>query len=479
MWSAGYIEPRYHTPVEPNAKILALAREMAPTCGVPGWWGWQELVMCLGLARRGDTWRYRTVVVVVSRQNGKTSLAEFRIILGLRLGEQIGFAQQDRAKGREKFLEIADRAEASLKRCTVTRRLGEESIRYGNGRLKLLTPDRKGARSITADTIIIDEAAYISPEFVAAVRPTTVTRRAQIWMLSSAGDARSVDLARVRAAARARLDDADSSVALVEFGVDPGSDYSSEAIWAAAVPTLGLEGGARIEALRDDFLAMDEHDFAREYLGVWSEDSLDRPIDAEAWAEAQVADLDGLHSVVCAVDSAPDQSCAAVALAGMLPDGTRAAALVSFDSGDDWLERDLAAVWSRWKPTRLVVDATTPAARLIPFWRNKGYEVTKNSAAVTAAACSDLAAMLKQRNLKVAHDENLTAAAMTASRRKLANGWAFDRRGDAAPIAPIAALALAVGNRNSHIGGTGGYFSEASIDERRARSRREIPGVHY
>ena len=494
MWGPGWVEPRHATElVEPDERMMRLVTSLSPMVGVGTLWGWQLHTLTLGLTRKPSdygsvTFRYRTIVVVVSRQNGKTTLANVRMLFGLLRGEQIGFTQQDRQKGREKFLDFADYVEDALKGAVIKKRLGEESIRYGKGRVRLLTPDRTGARGPTLDTCVVDEAAYISAAFMAAIRPTMSTREdAQIWMLSSAGDAQSTELARARATGRAQLKNPEGSTALLEFGVERDCDYSDEANWRRAVPTLGLRGGARFEALRDDYTNMDKFDFAREYLGVWSEDSLDKPIAADSWADAQLPDLDGLHSIVCAIDAAPDSSCAAIAIAGLLPDGKPAAALATFDDGDDWLEERLGRLWERWAPTRLIVDGRNPAARMRPLWQNRGYEVRINGASATAASCAEFASLLTQRQVKVANDENLTAAALTASRRSVAEGWAFDRRGQGPPIAPLMAVALAVGNHRSEPIGSGASFTPTPTEPSpytaeailARRNPRDIPGVHY
>ena len=293
-------------------------------------------------------------------------------------------------------------------------------------------------------------------------------------MVSSAGSARSFDLARARAAGRAHIKRRNRSTCLFEWGLDPDADFSLERNWFAAVPTLGWPGGAQLAGLRDDFEQMDRVDFAREYLGVWTDDPLDNPVPANAWSNAQRPDLPGIHSCVVAVDTAPDQTSASIVVCGLVPpNDTPGIILVSHDAGDEWLEDHLERVYAKYQPARLVVDATTPANRLAGLWKSKGRPVKVTQTNEMSASCAEFVALLNQDGLLVAYDDALTAAAVSATRRPLSNGWAFNRRSDSTiPINPIVAAALAAGNRvASPVGGGVSFYSTEAIADRQEQER--------
>ena len=120
---------------------MPLCDAVAPALGLPSLWGWQRHFMTVATERRNGLWRYRTVVLIVSRQNGKTmGPVAVRVALGLFRGERIMFSQQDRTKGREKWLEIVELLHNIFPDIQVFKRLGAEAATVGSGVFKLVTP---------------------------------------------------------------------------------------------------------------------------------------------------------------------------------------------------------------------------------------------------------------------------------------------------------------------------------------------------
>ena len=456
-WGPGWVAPLSVTPPSGLPSALPIADSLTAGLGLPFLWGWQRQCLAVALERVDGHWKYRTIVVVVSRQNGKTTMIGIRVLIGLMLGEKMMFAQHDRQKGREKWIEIADLIEAHFgSEVSVHRRLGDEHVRHRTtgAIFKLVTPTSAGARSFTADTVFIDESAFISPEFISALRPTMVTREgAQIWMVSSAGTDKSWDLARARNAALTQLTmpAKDRTYVIVEWGITKADNWALETTWAKAIPTLGHKGGALLSALRDDFEGMALEDFGREYLGVWTGNPLDTPIDQLTWTTCQLDVMPEMTQVVLAVDTDPQQRWASIALAGLLPDGMTGVALASHQNGDSWLPEHLTRAYQRHRPVNLVIDGRSPAASLAAKWKAKGRPVHITTATEMAASCAGFVSLLRGDGLRVARDDTLTAAAMSAVRRPVAEGWAFNRRSDSeAPISPIVAAALASHRRETH-----------------------------
>ena len=457
----GWCEPRTATVRCPHRRSLEPRVEgYAPLFGFDAFWGWQHHVLGPALELDPDgTWHYRTVVVIVGRQSGKTTgLLALRAFIGLMRGEKIAFSAQNRVFGREKWEEIVDCLAAMMgPQLRVSKRIGSEMARVpGGGVFRLVTPTSRGARSFTCDTILADEAAYIPTEYLAAARPTMVTRaNAQIWLVSSAGGDASEDLARGRAAGHAdlRLGVGEGRTAVFEWGAKQGDDYGDHGLWERCMPTLGQPGGARWEALISDWKEMSATDFAREYLGVWDVDPLDRPLGSDVWSAVQTADVGELESIVFGLDVAPDQSSASLAACGRIPGSDRFGIRLLFHgAGDDWVPAELEAAWRRFKPMSLVVDERTPAAAFLTRCEQDGKECVRTTTSGLTAACAGIVTRATLKEIDVHHDDVLTNAALSACRRSVANGWAFDRRKlsdgrPAPPISPIVAAALALNER--------------------------------
>lgn len=186
---------------------------------------WQEFVVVhAGELLPDGRPRFRLVLVVVSRQNGKTEIPVvlslywlavdgWPVVLGT--STKLDYAQESW----EKAIKIARRTPSVARR--IPRRGG---IRRANGeqvlkiipdparpdeecRYKIAASNEEGGRSLTIDRLVLDELrqhhsylAYGASEPAVSARPL-----GQIWALSNAGDDRSVVLNDTRADALAFL----------------------------------------------------------------------------------------------------------------------------------------------------------------------------------------------------------------------------------------------------------------------------------
>jgi phage terminase large subunit-like protein len=173
---------------------------------------WQRYAAGVALERERDRWAYRTVGVVVARQNGKTGLAARRITAGMMLGwsRVVLHTAQDRAVPRKTFEEIVN-----LCRSTAWMRAEIARVRLANGQeeltlrsgatYRILAPRPSAWRGWTSDLIVFDEAREHRDD--AAYSAALYTMRAspdpQLWVLSNAGDPDSVVLNRLRDRGRA------------------------------------------------------------------------------------------------------------------------------------------------------------------------------------------------------------------------------------------------------------------------------------
>jgi len=182
---------------------------------------WQRWLLIHALELlRDNTFRFRNVVVLVARQNGKSTLSQvlalwFMYVYGFEL--VIGTAQ-DLDVAEEIWQGAVDYVEESpdlLEQWQRTVKVnGQKSLELKTGqRYKVKAANRRAGRGLSGDLILLDELReHQSWDSWAAVTKTTMARaEAQVWALSNAGDASSIVLRYLRKMAHAAIGDPDGN----------------------------------------------------------------------------------------------------------------------------------------------------------------------------------------------------------------------------------------------------------------------------
>lgn len=334
--------------------------------------------------------RFRTVVLLVARQNGKSTLSWlialwFMYVRGV--GMVLGTAQDlDVAEEIWSFaVEAATDDEANPDLADEVVKLietnGKKELRLANGaRYKVKATSRRAGRGFTGDLIMLDELREQQTwQAWSAITKTTMTRLdALVLGMSNAGDATSVVLRHLRRIAHLELGDPDgaygdaptveepvdddgdpasgehleSAVGLFEWSAVPGCDVHDRDAWAQANPSLNHPGGV-LEATLAGFVNVDpEPEFRIECLCQWSDDTADGPFPAGKWAagtDSLSAIAEGSPLVYC-VDVSADRTTSHIAVAGYREDGVPHIEIAAARAGTDWVVS-----------TRLLPDGTVDA----------------------------------------------------------------------------------------------------------------------
>lgn len=183
--------------------------------------------------------RFRRVVVLVARQNGKSTLSQalslfFLYVLGVDLilgtaqdldtAEEVWDAVLDTIEETPDLAELADRP---------VKVNGKKTIRLKTGeRYKVKAANRRAGRGLSGDLILLDELReHQSWDAWAAITKTTQARpSAMIWALSNAGDMSSVVLRTLRMMAHNELGDPDGINAAAAANLLPTGDEISEMV---------------------------------------------------------------------------------------------------------------------------------------------------------------------------------------------------------------------------------------------------------
>jgi len=402
---------------------------------------------------------YRTVGVGVARQNGKTTMVATRIARQLIAPRQtVAYTAQDRGLAHTKWEEhcelllatpFADRV------VRIDRTNHRECLHMENGsRYMPVTPSgKKAARSLSIDLAVIDEAhAHESMEVIGAIQPTMAARpHAQVWILSNAGNSRSGLWRHYTDVGRLEVDNSASTMCWFEWSpTDPDCDQFDYRAWGEANPSLGWPGGVLQTALSDGALTMDRDTFFREHLNVWMDSSDLAGIDKVTWASCRNDNYHVGEKLAFGLDLTPERDAGALVVAGEIDvDGVQITPLEVIDTGSD-LERLItraAEVANTWRG-KIIIDRGSPAGSAIPALERLTADINGNHRVRVipftdlARACGDFHDAARHARLSHRGDYRLTDAVVNASKRKVGDQWAWQRRGKS-DITPLIAATLA------------------------------------
>lgn len=471
--------------VTPQELVSPIGREVADLSRLAGLEldPWQMWVMDHAMAQNQDTywnpyteryenkWAAFEVGLVVSRQNGKGSILEARELAGLfLLGERLiihsahQFDTSKEAFSRILYL-VENTPDLDAEVARVSRSHGEEGIELRNGqRLRFRTRTKGGGRGFTGDCLILDEAMYLGAQQVGALMPTLSARPApQLWYTGSAGDQESTQLGRVRNRA---LKGDDPRLFYAEWSIDYCDDFcpkdcdehdqvDSVESYARANPGLGIR--ITVEHIEAERRSMDPATFLQERLGVgdWPDDGEGwHVISEEHWNAAFDEESRPGGMLSMAVDTTPDRSYSAIAIAGLNEDGRTHIEIpsdgVRYDhhTGTKWVVDRVVELYQRWKPVSVVIDPASQAGSFVDELESRGVKVVHPKAREYAQACGAFhSAVVPRRGESpaLAHVDQvpLNNAVAGAEKRDLADTWAWSKRGASVDISPLVASTLA------------------------------------
>lgn len=482
----GRTEPRVFTPplreLTPETSLgFAFSEWCEEVCHID-LLPWEKWLAVHGLEVIGDfgtgwSFRFRTVVVLIARQNGKSLFAEllslfFMYVLNVNL--VLGTAQNlDTAE--EVWDAAIDRAESlpdlNARIDRVRRANGSKSFELDGGEhYKVVAATRKGARGKRSDLVIMDELREQEKwDGWSAVTKTTNARpNAMTWAFSNAGDAKSVVLRHERMIAHVDIGDPDGiaahvleampepdesndddALALFEWSAHPDCSVFDREGWAQANPSLGY-GFLTERALRHSAKTDPEAEFRTECLCQWVESVVRSVFPDDTWeagTDEDSAEDDGAE-LFWGLDVSGDRTKAALAFVGSR--GTAYHGEVeAYRTGFDWV---LQALKKAPKPMKLAIQGRgAPVSSHIDELQGidglelvlcEGRDVSAWAGRFYDAITTDD----DSRRLWHIPQPALDHAAQIAQTRALGDAaWTWDRKGSESDISPLVALTMAYG----------------------------------
>lgn len=475
----GYESPRIFTP--PLRKLtrkttlgFALIEFAAEVVGME-LLPWQKWLAIHALELLPDgTFRFRTVVLLVARQNGKSTFLQvlalyFLYVRGVAL--VIGTAQnldiaEEVWQGAVDIAEDVPELAAEIERVNKTN--GKKSLELGHGeRYKVQATNRRGGRGLSGDLVLMDELReHQSWDAWGAVTKTTLARAlAQVWAASNAGDAASIVLRFLRKIAHVALgdpdglqdvvdaapDDAeladdlehDDSLGIFEWSAAPDSSMDDRDAWAQANPSLGytITERAIASARRTD----PEWVFRTECMCQWSDGSLEGPFPPGSWEAGTDAKSEIVGNVKVGIDVSFDRSRAHIAFAGRTADGTPHVEIVASRAGIEWV-----LPWLQDEKRVDLIEGIAgqgkgaPVSGLLQDLKDAGLPVTEWQGSDLTNGLGEFHDLIRNNGVKHLPQPVLDVAAATAVLKPAGDGWLWNRRGSPTDIAPLIAANAAV-----------------------------------
>lgn len=436
--------------------------------------------------------RFRTVVLIVGRQNGKTTIVKVLCLFylfALRVAQVLSTAHKlDTA--RKAWREAVREAESVP---VLKSMISRPYFGAGDERLELLdgaawaiaAANEDGGRGYSVDLLVVDELRQQKNyEAWGALTSTTIAREDAITIaLSSAGDEKSAVLKDLRSAATEAIvaeATAETSLGLFEWSADPDADIDDLDGWAQANPSLGHTLTlTALRAERDKSRAA-EHVFRTENLGQWVQAAVDGPWQSGVFASC--ADLGSSTRAPSSIDPASDlfvsvdvsfnRSMAHLGVAGFRPDGLPHLEVMASRPGTDWVVPGIVENWDEWGAEAVVIQGSgAPASSLIEYLEGHGIPVIRCEKGGIGDSWATLYDAVRDDKVRHLHQPVLMQAAEVAQVKTLGDRVVLDRRStwnvagvDVAPLIAVGQALWALKTRSE-------------IPSRRRRSAYEDSGL--
>jgi len=361
----GRTEPRIFTPpareLTPETSLGFAAIEYAKEVLKKTLYPWQEWALIHMLEIAGDlgaAWhfRFRTVLIMVSRQCGKTVLSEVlaSFFLNVLCVDSIFGTSLSLDKAEEVWEAVINDQETipelSAEIDRVSRTNGNKRlILTGLRQYKVGAPTRRAGRGDSNDLVMLDELREHRDweAWSAAAASTNAKPNGLIVCFSNAGDPDSIVLRQLRSQAIAGIDGGEASnfggnvdgntLGLFEWSAPEGAKTDDIEALAQANPALGY-GYLTERALMANRTTFPESKFRSECMCQQVETLLPQPFPEGAW-NAGIDTASGIapeSELYFGIDLSQNRRWTSIAVAGLRTDGAWHIEVVARQIGTEW-----------------------------------------------------------------------------------------------------------------------------------------------
>lgn len=433
---------------------------------------WQRWAAIHGLELLPDGRpRFRKLLIIVARQNGKTVLLRVLILFWLFIDRwpQIVGTHADRGKAKEewgKIIDLAVECEILARELPATYRrdtTGEEDFWTIDGcHYRFAAPNRRAGRGGTLNRAVLDELRehLTFATFDAVKGAQNAVRTAQLIAISNQGDLTAVVLRALRVEALDFITTGagDGRTGLLEWSAPEGADPTDLRALAMANPDVGnrIDGADLVADAQAAVAAGGERlsGFLTEIMcvGVDVMNPAIKPADWTGCRDQAPPNLgDHRDRLALCVEVANGGGHATLSGAALLDDGrVHVEVLAAWDSTKA-MRDELPALVATMKPRVIGWLPSGPTAAVLAAlqrpgttkrWPPRGVKLAEITSEITAV-CMGFDELITSGDLRQPDDPLLNAHVSNTTRRPYGPGWIYDRRG-AAPIDAVYSAAGAV-----------------------------------
>ena len=364
----GKTEPRLWTPplreLTPETSLGFACIDYATEVLRKKLYPWQKWALVHMMEIIGDLngewrFRFRTVLILISRQNGKTVLSEViaSFFLNVLCVDSVFGTSLSLDKAEEVWEAVVQDQESIPELSAELQRVGRTNgskklVLTGLRQYKVGAPTRRAGRGDSNDLVLLDEVREQRDweTWSASVASTNAKPNGMVVCFSNAGDPDSVVLRQLRETAIADIDgtaetndyggDVDATtLGLFEWSAEDGAATDDIEALAQANPAMGY-GYLTERALMSNRKTFPEAKFRSECMCQQVESILPAPFPDGSWAA-------GLDTSSCiapeselfyGLDLSADRRQASIAVCGMRTDGNYHIEVVARRTGTAWVE---------------------------------------------------------------------------------------------------------------------------------------------
>lgn len=451
--------PAYATKIDKRAPHqLTQIRIIASLLGTP-LMPWQTYAARIISQRTPDhtRWRYRTVIITVPRQSGKTTL--MRAILTqraiTRTGTRAWLTAQTGKDAAERWKDLINELGNSILHPYTQTRMSAGSqqltLTPTASTIRPFSPKAEALHGYTATDIVIDEAFAFDDvqgsDLMGGVGPTMATvDDSQLIIISTAGNPESTWLKSWIKKGRKSIRNPDSDIAYLEWSSPSEDPYDPKAL--DFHPALGKTISR--EKLLAEAANQPPSEWKRAYLNQWTKATTEPLIDPAIWeglAVAQQAKPGDNSPIGVGYETALDESRATIVAAWLTEDGKAHQRIIAQGDGVVWLipaiKETLATLGAS---ARLIADDGGTTTRITEQLEREGIPVYKMGAKDFTRACAGWlhrvnAGAIDHEKLE---DDPIAEQLQIAATRAFSDSWAISRRHSPAPVDALIASAAAL-----------------------------------
>jgi hypothetical protein len=414
---------------------------------------WQRWFLIHALELNPDgTYRFKTVLLWVARQNGKTFIAALLILFRMFVdgdAQIIGVAQKlaTAKKTWEHAQKLIDAVPRLAQERGKTNSInGELWFELTGGQRYWVDSAENGGRGLTFDLVFVDEILKHKTfkAWSALSKTTAARRRSQLIAASNAGDMDAIVQRHLHKMAIDAIESGDDSttIGLFWWSPPPGMPLDSPEAWAYSNPSMNYN--LPQENLASYWVSDPAPVFASEVGNLFVDASVGGPFQPGKWAEGfdRVSKRrDGAPVYLC-IEVSSNREWAHIGFASEREDGLVHVGIMASRPGSDWVVPWLTSPERRFKPAGITFQTKgAPVSSLVSEFEDAGLDIVEWGGADLGRATGMLLDGVNLGKLRHRAQPVLDVAAGTAVMKRLGDGYVIDRHGSPGDASPLSAVA--------------------------------------